>query len=171
MYRGGRLRRVGFLDKIKHFVGGHGVKSSITRIERQDPSSATFPITDTVMKFNVEVTGDKEVIILNHQFEVWIERTEPENERIISVAEDTHDESTDIIGGDVKWPYTLSPGQVVKDGCCITDVEIDKTLREIGVSDPRSIIDNPHYRFFVKFTADVKGSPMDAEAEFDVKLV
>ena len=91
--------------------------------------------------------------------------------RIISVAEDTHDESTDIIGGDVKWPYTLSPGQVVKDGCCITDVEIDKTLREIGVSDPRSIIDNPHYRFFVKFTADVKGSPMDAEAEFDVKLV
>jgi hypothetical protein len=158
---------VGLFDKIKHFAGGHGVKASITRVERQSPGSVSFPFTDSVMKFNIEVTGDKEVTILNHRFEVWVERTEEENERIIEVAGESHDESTDIIGGDVKWPYELAPGQVIKDGCCILDVDLGATLRKIGVDDPTTAIDDPNYRFFVKFIADVKGSPMDAEAECD----
>ena len=37
---------MGFLDKAKGFMGGHGLKVEITRIERQDPSAARFPVKD-----------------------------------------------------------------------------------------------------------------------------
>jgi hypothetical protein len=162
---------MGLFDKVKHFAGGHGVTAKIVTVERQDPKSATFPIGDSVMKFNVEVQGDKEVTVLAHKFEVWAERKSETNPRLMLVATDVHDEKTDIIGGDVKWPYNLQPGSVIRDGCCISEVDLRNTLKKMDVSDPDSAIGDPSYRFFVKFIADVKGSPMDASAESNFKVV
>lgn len=158
---------MGCLDKVKHFAGGHGVKARITTVERQDPQGAVFPLTDSVMKFNVEIEGEKEATVLAHDFEVWIERTTEGNQRIVQVASDRHDQSTDIIGADLKWPYVITPGQPITDGCCIGDVDLTAALRKMDVSDPLAALHNPDYRFFVKFVADVKGSPMDAEATSD----
>lgn len=162
---------MGFLDKLKHFAGGHGVKVEITSVERQAPSSVTFPLTDSVMKFQVRVTGDKEVTVLSHDFVVYAERTTKDNPRLIEVARDSHDEKTDILGANIKWPYTLAPGQVVEDGCCITNVDLTNALRKMDVHDPGSVLSDPNYRFFVKFIADVKGSPMDPEASVDFRVV
>ena len=50
---------MGFFDKAKSFFGGHGVKVEITRLERQDPGSVTFPITDSVFKGNYRVSAEK----------------------------------------------------------------------------------------------------------------
>ena len=72
-----------FFDKVKHFAGGHGVKATITQIEGHDLESAKFPVTDSVLKFNVEVTGEKEVTVLAHVFSVWVERKSEENPRLI----------------------------------------------------------------------------------------
>lgn len=156
---------MGLFDKIKNFAGGHGVTAKITSVERQPTASVNFPLTDSVMKFQVEVGAEKEAVVLAHKFEVWAERMSQQNPRLIHVASDTHDVKTDIIGGSVKWPYTIQPGQTIQDGCCITDVDLSKALKEMGVSNPTSVLRDPSYRFFVKFVADVKGSPMDASAE------
>ena len=161
---------MGFLDKVKHFAGGHGVTAAITSVERQDVDSPSFPLTDSVMKFQVTVTAEKDVTILSHSFSVHAERLDEENPRLIEVAEDVHDESVDIIGGDLKWPYELAAGQTVEDGCCITDVDLAASLAKMDVSDPESVVDDPGYRFYVQFTADVKGSPMDPDDKVDIKL-
>ena len=47
-------------------------------------------------------------------------------------------------------------------------VDFPKALREMGVDDPASVIGNKDYRFFVRFTADVQGSPVDARVESDL---
>ncbi|MFN7145701.1 MAG: hypothetical protein ACK4YP_18135 [Myxococcota bacterium] len=161
---------MGFFDKVRDFAGGHGVKATFTRVERQDPASARFPVTDSVVKANVEVTGDKEQVVLAHVYEVYAECKAEGKLRLIKVAEDRHDASTKIIGGEVTWPYTLAPGQVVRDGCCIIRVDLAKAFREMGVNDPAEAVGNKDYRVFLRFTADVKGSPMDARVEADLIL-
>lgn len=157
---------MGFFDKMKNFVGGHGVKASITEVENQEPGSVTFPLADSVMKFQVAVESEKEITILSHDFEVYVERKTEDDEKTVLIAEDSHGADTEIIGGDITWPYVLKPGDTIEDGCCIVDVDIAETLGKMGIGADAAI-DDPNYRFFVKFTADVKGSPMDAEAEVD----
>jgi hypothetical protein len=160
-----------FFDKVKHFAGGHGVKATITEIERQPPESAKFPLGDSVLKFNVEVTGDKQVTILAHVFAFYAERKGEDSPRLIEVAVERHDQSTEIFGAKVKWPYELEPGRVVRDGCCMTSVDLKKALGEMGVHDVRDALNDSRYEFFVKFTADVKGSPMDAQARQLVRVI
>ena len=46
-------------------------------------------------------------------------------------------------------------------------ITIHRQGSEIGEDDPASASQRSNMRFFVKFIADVKGSPMDAEAECD----
>jgi len=159
---------MGLLDKLKHFAGGHGVKSQITRIENQDPEGATFPVGDSVMKFNVLVTAEKdEVTILKHDYEVWIERTKEEDGRCELIARDTHDKETDIIGADIKWPYVLAAGETAEDGCCIGDVDVKQAMKKLDIES----IEDAEYRFYVRFIADVKGSPLDSTVEASIKLV
>ena len=148
---------MGFLDKVKHFAGGHGVKASITAIERQDPQDARYPVTDSVMKFQVEVEGEKEATVLAHVFSLYAERKGETNPRLIEVASERHDEKTDIYGSRVKWPYQLKPGEAVQDGCCITNVDLATALLEMGDSDVRAALHDSSYAFYVKFTADGQG--------------
>ncbi len=162
---------MGFFDKVKHFAGGHGVKAKITQIERQDPASARFAAGDSVIKFNVEVSGEKPVTILAHVFAFYVERKSETNPRLIEVAAERHDETTEIYGSKVKWPYELEPGEPVRDGCCIGGVDLAKALREMDANDLRAAINDPSYHFYVKFTADVKGSPMDAEATQAIQVI
>jgi hypothetical protein len=162
---------LGFFDKVKHFAGGHGVKASITTIERQNPQEARYPVTDSVLKFQVEVEGEKEATILAHVFTLYAERKGETNPRLIEVASERHDEKTDIYGSRVKWPYQLKPGEAVQDGCCITNVDLTKALQEMGVSDVRAALNDASYEFYVKFTADVQGSPMDAQAKQVIRVI
>lgn len=159
---------MGLWDKIKLFFGGHGVEATLTEVEGQNPNHVEFCISDSVVKGSVQVTGTKEVEILAHEYEVYAECLLEDEERVILVAEDRHDKTTDIIGGDIKWPYTLKPGQVIEDSFCIVNVDMEEALNEMGIYDTDYVIDHPYYRFYVKFSADVKGTALDAESEVDL---
>jgi hypothetical protein len=164
---------LGFFDKVKHFAGAHGVKASIIEIERQSPQEARFPVTDSVLKFRVgvEASGEKEVTVLSHVFSLWAERKGENDPRLIEVASDRHDDKSDIMGSRIKWPYQLKPGDTVQDGCCITGVDLGKALREMGVNDVRAALSDSNYEFYVKFTADVQGSPIDASAKQVIRVI
>jgi hypothetical protein len=161
---------MGFWDKVKLFFGGHGVTAEFTEIEGQSVrGDVYFPVTDTVLKGHVRITGTKEVTILSHDYEVYLEENDEDGESVL-VAEDSHDASTDIIGGDLTWPYTLKPGDVIEDSFCITDVDLEEACAQLGIDDPYYVVDHSYYRFYVKFTADVKGTALDADDEFEIDL-
>ena len=162
---------MGFFDKVKHFAGGHGVTATITEIEGQNPEQTRFPVSDSVLKFRVAVEGDKPATVLAHVFSVYAERKGESNPRLIEVASERHDEKSDIYGSRVKWPYQLEPGTAVQDGCCITNVNLAKALQEMGVSDVRAALNDASYEFYVKFSADVQGSPIDAQAKQVIRVI
>lgn len=161
---------MGIFDKVKHFVGGHGVSAKITKVERQSPEHVTFSVTDSVMKFRVEVSSEKEVQILSHLFEVYLARTTSGNEAEERIASDIVDADHQVHGAPYSMPYTLKAGETVSDGCCIVNVDIPAAIKKLGATEEQ-VLHGAHYRCFVRFTADVKGSPVDPKAECTVKLL
>lgn len=163
---------MGFFDKAKHFMGGHGVKVNITRIERQPADAAQMPITDTVIKGNFGVTSEKACTVLSHEFEflaVYKDNQDLEQESVLG--HDKHDESTDIIGGDIKWPYEMAAGQTVTDAFnIIMDSDIPTELRKVGFSDPSEAVRSGKVTFKIRVKADVKGSPFDPKGEATLRI-
>jgi hypothetical protein len=162
---------MGFFSKAKHFFGGHGVKVEITRLERQDPSAVEFPVTDSVFKGNYTVSSDADVTVTAHRHQfIVIKQAESGTEEQL-LGESAHDSSTDIIGGDIKWPYELKAGASVSDSFLIDDIDIPRALRKMGFVDPGAALDDPKLSFVLRVVADVKGSPFDPEAKATVKVV
>jgi hypothetical protein len=64
---------MGFFDKAKNFLGGHGVKVQHLVIERQDPTAASLPIGDTVVKGKFKVTAEKPCTVLSMKAEFSME--------------------------------------------------------------------------------------------------
>lgn len=162
---------MGFFDKAKSFFGGHGVKVEVTRLERQDPSSVTFPIGDSVFKGNYRVSTDKACTVLSHKHELVVKKTFADGriEELV-VGEDEHDSDTDIMGGDIKWPYELAAGASVEDSFLISDIDLPKALRRLGYNPPEDVITDSAVEVFFRATADVKGSPFDPEGVAKVRL-
>jgi hypothetical protein len=163
---------MGFFDKAKSFFGGHGVKVEITRLERQDPGSVTFPITDSVFKGNWRVVTEKPCTVLSHTHELVVKKTHADGrEEELVVGEDTHDSSTDIMGHPLKWPYELPAGGAAEDSFLIDDIDLPKALRRLGYADPTDAIADTNVEVFFRATADVKGSPFDPDATAKVRLI
>jgi hypothetical protein len=162
---------MGFLDKAKGFMGGHGVKVELTRIERQDPSSARFPVTDSVFKCNCLVTAEKDAVVLKHVARLMVNVIWTDgSENIRTLSEEVHDSSTDIIGADIKWPYELKAGQSKEDGFVLSDIDLPAMLAKLDVPDPNMAVGNPNVKVVAEVTADVKGSPFDPKGEAQVIL-
>ena len=163
---------MGFFDKAKKFFGGHGVEVGFTRLERQEPGSVRFPVGDSVFKGNVVVRTSEPCTVLAHLYEVVVVRTGADGqEEEVVLASDRHDESTDIMGADISWPYELPAGESKEDSFLVHSIDIRQALRNFGFKDPGSSLEDPSLRFFVRFTADVKGSPFDPKAESDFQVV
>lgn len=163
---------MGFFDKAKSFFGGHGVKLEITRLERQDPGSVTFPITDSVFKGNYRITAEKAATILAHIHEIIVKKKHADGrEETIVVGSDSHDAETDIIGCDLKWPYEIAAGQSVEDSFLVSDLDLPKVFRRLGYSAPEDALVDGSVEVLCRITADVKGSPFDAEGIAKVKVV
>ena len=164
---------MGFFDKAKSFMGGHGVKVQLTLIERQPASDAQMPMGDTVIKGNLEVTTDKDCTVLAHKFAFLVEWKDAEGmERSHELGTDAHDSSTDIIGGDLKWPYELAAGKTAEDAFLISmNEDITTQLRRCGFSDPVGAVRSGQVKFKLQVVADVKGSPFDPKSESYVRIV
>lgn len=157
---------MGFFDKLKTLVGEHGCKVEITSLEHQDPAATIFPATDSVFKGNFKVSATKPCTILGHKVQVCAMKKHPDGrEEVVVLADDTHDEKNQVIGLDYKWPYDMKAGDTKEDGFCAVNLDIPGTLTKFGCR-----ADAPNVTFYVKVTADVKGTPLDAEAKVNFKV-
>jgi len=162
---------LGLFDKVKGALGGHGTTVTFTRLERQDPASACFPVTDSVFKGNISVTTDKDAVVLKHVYRAILKVSRHDggfDERILD--SDKHDSSTTIHGADISWPYTLAAGETKTDGFILTGVDLPSELVNFGIHDPNQAVDNPAVQLVIEAIADVKGSPFDPKAEAQVRL-
>jgi len=163
---------MGFFDKARTFLGGHGCKVEITRLERQDPSDVAFPMHDSVFKGNFRITAGRPCTVLAHLFEVCVMRKHADGrEEVVVLGEDRHDEKTEIIGSELKWPYEMNEGEAKEDSFLVSGIDIPGALDRMGYLNPRAAIAMPELTFFVRVTADVKGTPLDADAKVQFKVV
>jgi hypothetical protein len=163
---------LGIFDRAKNFFGGHGLKVEITRLERQDPATVTFPIGDSVFKGNYRVVAEKDCTVLSHTHELLVRRKHPDGrveDQILG--SDRHDETTDIIGATLKWPYELKGGAGVDDSFLISDIDIADGLKKLGFGSAGEGSVSPQVSFILRVSADVKGSPFDPSAEATVRVL
>jgi hypothetical protein len=162
---------MGFFDKLKTLVGAHGCKVEITRLERQAPDQVTFPATDSVFKGNYKITAEKPCTILAHKHQIVVTKKHADgHEETVVLGESAHDASTNIGGSENKWPYDMVAGDEKTDSFMVSRLDIPAMLKKLGYSDPSAAMRAPNLTFFVRITADVKGTPMDAEAKVNFKI-
>lgn len=164
---------MGFFDKAKHFMGGHGVKVEIVKIEREAPGEARMPMTDTVVKGTARIVTEKDCNVLAHKFSFVAKYKNKEGVETETVlATDEHDEKTDIIGGSIKWPYDLPANTPVEDPfLVILKEDIPTVLVRLGYSNPAAAVTSGYVTFWLRAVADVKGSPFDPKGEAQLTIV
>jgi len=163
---------MGFFDKIKTFVGEHGCTVEITSLEKQTPGSVSFPVNDSVFKGQFKVVATKPCTVLAHKVEVCVEKKHADGriEEVV-LGDDVHDAENQVHGLDYQWPYEMKAGDVKEDGFCAVNIDIPGTLEKLGFDNPSSAITAPNLTWYVKVLADVKGTPMDAEAKAPFTVV
>jgi hypothetical protein len=157
---------MGFFDKAKNFLGGHGVKVMNTVIERQDPAAASLPIGDTVVKGKFKVTAEKPCTVLSMKAEFCMEVKHPDGRvETVVLGKDVFPEPNTSRSDDmVKYPYELEGGAVVEDFFNIlmdSDIPTELSKRSLA---------HDQVRFFLKTMVDVKGSPFDPETTNDIRI-
>lgn len=166
---------MGFFDKVKQFVGGKNMASvAITVIERQPAESATFPVTDSVLKGTMVITAQQECTLLATKYEVWL-YLKKDGEQLESPclvrAEKDPDPNVSYSDSCLKMPCDLKPGQIITQPWMVSDVDLPRILASNGFADADAATRDPRVRLVVKCIADVKGSPFDPSAEVAVRLV
>lgn len=157
---------MGFFDKAKHFMGGHGVKVQHTEIERQNPVEVSLPLTDTVVKgkFNVAAEKDCEVLSMKASFLAEFVHPDGRVEEVVlgsDVFPEPHTSRSDDM---LKYPYQLKGGSTQEDFFIISMQKDIPTLLK-DKNWPKEKV-----RFYVKTMVDVKGSPFDPDTRNEVRI-
>ena len=157
---------MGFFDKAKNFLGGHGVKVQHLVIERQDPTAASLPIGDTVVKGKFKVTAEKPCTVLSMKAEFCMEVKHADGrvENVV-LGKDVYPEAhTSRSAEMVQYPFELGGGNQVEDFFnIIMDSDIPTHLQQRNLQAHQ-------VRFFIKTMVDVKGSPFDPETSNDIRV-
>lgn len=163
---------MGFFDKAKKFMGGKGMADvTITRIERQPADSATFPVTDSVLKGTMVIDVKQDCTLLATKYEIWLEVEDDESHQTDIVAsEQDPDPHTSYSDDCLKMPCDLEAGQQITQPWMVSDVDLAKYLAKSGINDPNAAVGDSRVKLKVKCIADVKGSPFDPSAEVVVGL-
>src|SRR3954469_11011643 len=167
---------MGFLDKVKAFTGGKGMaKVSITVIERQPAETATFPVTDSVLKGTMVIEALQPCTVLATKYEVWLYIAETPTDEVGSpnliVSEKDPDPKMSYHESVKVPPFDMQPGEIIEKPWMVSDVDLAKVLAKNGFREPAEGIGDGRVRLVVKCLADVKGSPFDPSAEVQVRLV
>lgn len=154
---------MGLFDKVKHFMGGHGCKVEILEIEGQPPAQASLPRAGTVVQGRYRITAEDDVTVLSHTHRFAFRAPLHTGEIVTAtIAEDVHDETREIAGSPLRWPYELKAGERVEDRFILQAIDVDAALRKKG--DPAGA------QFLVIVEIDVKNSPVDPLTECRVQL-
>ncbi len=166
---------MGFLDKVKAFTGGKNIaKVTIPMIEREPAETATFPVTDSVLKGTMVIEAQQDCTLLATKYEIWLYLSaDPADEigspNLVVTARDP-DPNTSYSDECLKLPCEMTAGQVITQPWLVSDVDLSKILKKNGYSEPQEAIGDRRVRLVVKCIADVKGSPFDPSAEVNVTL-
>ena len=162
---------MGLFDKAKKFLGGKGMADvTITVIERQPAQSATFPVTDSVLKGTMVIDVKEDCVLLATKYEIWLEAENGEQTVLALVAhEQDPDPNTSYSDDCLKMPCDLKAGQQITQPWMVMDVDLPRSLAKVDIS-PSGAVGNPNVKLKVKCIADVKGSPFDPSAEVVVAL-
>jgi hypothetical protein len=163
---------MGLFDKAKKFLGGKGMADvTITVIERQPAESATFPVTDSVLKGTMVIDVKQPCTLLATKYEIWLETENGEQSSLDLVAHDADpDPNTSYSDDCLQMPCDLAEGQQITQPWMVMDVDLAKYLAKAGIADPNAAVGNAKVKLRVKCIADVKGSPFDPSAEVEVRL-
>lgn len=163
---------MGFFDKAKKFLGGKGMADvTITVIERQPAQSATFPVTDEVLKGTMVIDVKQDCTLLATKYEIWLEVEDDESHHTDIVAMDQDpDPNTSYSDECLKMPCDLKAGEQITQPWMVMDVDLAKYLKKAGINDPNAAVGDSRVKLKVKCIADVKGSPFDPSAEVIVGL-
>lgn len=164
---------MGFFDKAKQFLGGKNMaKVTITVIERQPADSATFPVTDSVLKGTMVIEAQQDCTLLATKYEIWVyvKGDAGETPYLVCTGKDP-EPNTSYGPGCLIMPCDMKAGQVITQPWMVMDVDVAAVLRKAGFGDPNAAAGDPRVRLQVKCIADVKGSPFDPSAEVDVRLI
>ncbi len=166
---------MGFFDKVKAFTGGKGMATvTITRIEGQPAESASFPVTDSVLKGTMKIQADKDCVLIATKYEIWLNIAEnPADEHgspnLVATYKDP-DPNTSYSDDFIKFPLEMKAGDTVDQMWMVSDIDLAAVLAKNGFSEPGEAIGDGRVRLKVKCIADVKGSPFDPSAEMEVAL-
>jgi hypothetical protein len=168
------FHHMGFFDKAKQFMGGKGMANvTITVIERQPAESATFPITDSVLKGTMVIDVQQNCTLLATKYELWlhVKGTDGvEHPNFVCSSKDPAP-NTSYGPGCLIMPCDLTEGQTITHPWMVMDVDLPSVLAKNGIHDPNTAVNSGRVRLSVKCIADVKGSPFDPSAEVDVRLI
>ncbi len=166
---------MGLLDKVKTFTGGKGMaKVTIPTIEQQPSETATFPITDSVLKGTMVIAAQQSCTLLALKFEVWLyikgDASASTGTPNLVVAGTYPDPSVSYAEDFVKLPAELAAGQVITHPWMVSELDLPTILAKHGYMEPNDALHDPRVQLVVKCIADVKGSPFDPSAEVNVTL-
>jgi hypothetical protein len=165
---------MGLFDGVKNFMGGASMVSiTPTVIERQPPQEARFPVGDSVLKGQFDVTCEKDCTVLAHIVELRLSNgTSGGTPMVGTIGTHRLDHTIQVTGRGWDFPYTMTKGQVQKGSFLIHDVDIPKALATLFPGqDPNAVLSNPAVTFHVRITVDVKGSPFDPSIDVPLQVV
>lgn len=165
---------MGLFDGVKNFMGGASMVSIVpTVLERQAPQGARFPLRDSVLKGQYDVTCEKDCTVLAHVVELRLSNgTSGSTPMVGTIGTDREDHTSQVTGRGYDFPYTMTKGQVQKGSFLIHDVDIPKALNTLFPGqDPATVLANPAITFLVRITVDVKGSPFDPSIDVPLQVV
>jgi hypothetical protein len=171
---------MGWLDKMRTFVGNHGVNIEVSEVMKSPPAVATYPVAPEgdptmVLAGTMTVAAQRDVTVLKHVFQAVLVKHHPDGrvqQEVVHQA--THDERGNPYINWIQFPYRLSAGQTQIDRIALMhlgDASVAHTLREMGEPDLEAVFDRDDVRLELRVLVDVQGTPMDAEAQIPVRMV
>ncbi len=166
---------MGLFDGVKNFMGGASMVSIVpTVLEGQAPQGAKFPLRDSVIKGQYDVTCEKDCVVLAHIVEFRLSNgvSGGPNPMVGTLATDRDDHTEEVTGRGYSFPYTMTKGQVAKGSFLIHPLDIVTAMANLFPGqDPNAMLSNPGLKFLVRITVDVKGSPFDPSIDVPIEVV
>jgi hypothetical protein len=155
-------------------AGPVGVKTTV--IEGGPAEDASFPVTDSVLKGTVVVTGKSDCVVTATKYEIRLELETPKGLVDVLVAQDQHPKlaskefSVSFGGTNITFPLKLGKGEKATQTWMVTSIDLAKQLAAHGFNDANAAAADPRVKLVVKCIADVQGVPNAAAARTEIRI-
>jgi hypothetical protein len=160
---------MGLWSTVKGWFNIGGV--SVKLIEVENP----FPKFDPVLGGTVRLTTKAEKEILSLEVRFVMEKTSGRGEDKETETVELGKYSTkNVIAS--SYPFVLKPGETRDDAFVITDISMEKSLKDYGgvlgaIGKVGSFLSSEKVEFYVIAEADVKGTPFDPTDRVKINVV